>query len=144
MNQFGLSRRAAVIELNPAGGNGLFLIFHQEHKHRVSGRNLVSMPQPLFLHRPAINQGSIAAVQVLDLKTTVFLAAEHAVFSGDRYIRHGHGIGGIAADRGFSAWQRNGRVLRGSGDYQESRAQSGSPSPCRTYYHSAEANACPM
>jgi hypothetical protein len=143
MNQFGLSGGPGVIELNAAGGERLVLVFEEKQKYRVAGGDLVSVTQPLFFDRQAVDQSAVAAVQIFDLKAAVFVSAQQAVFSRNRGVGNRNRVRRIAAQRGFSVGQRNGRIFRRAGYHQESRAQSGVSHSVQNTYHSAGRNACP-
>jgi len=91
----------AFVKLHRAGRSDPVIFLGQKHECRVAGRNLVSVAQPLVFHRKPVHHGSVAAVQILDLKTPVFLLAQQAMFPGDGWINDRHHVRGIAPNGGF-------------------------------------------
>ena len=97
----------AVVKFHTAGGNAAVDLIQQKQKHRIADGDLISMAQPLLLHRDSVHQSAIAAGQILDLKTPVFRAPQQAMLPRNRRIHYRHCIRWIAAQRGFTCGQHN-------------------------------------
>src|SRR5215467_12648827 len=111
----------AFVKLHRAGRSDPVIFLCQKHECRVAGRNLVSVAQPLLFHRKPVHHGSVAAVQVLDLKSPVFFLAQQAMFPGDGWINDRYHVRWVAPNGRFPVRKRNGGALRGSRRYQQSR-----------------------
>src|ERR1700722_9940404 len=96
MNDLGLSRVVIVIELDSTLRHPC-VVFYQEKENRIASRNFVTVAQPLLLHGQSVHQGTVAAVQILDLKAAVFLPPQQAVLARDRRIDDRDRVGWIPA-----------------------------------------------
>ena len=63
----------AILKFNPAQGKRMVALFEKKMKRRVADGDLISVMQPMLFDGRAIHQRGVAAFQVSNLKTSVFL-----------------------------------------------------------------------
>src|SRR5438132_9641704 len=76
--------------------------------------------QPLLLHGLAVHQGSVAALQIPNLKSSIF-RPQQTVFSRHRRISNWYPVRGLATKSDFPVSQRKDGILYGTCYRQQSR-----------------------
>jgi hypothetical protein len=86
----------AVNELDTDRRNDRIILFDQKQENRVTDSNLVAVRKPMLLHRHSIDHRTVAAFEVLDLKSTVFGAEQQTMFARNGWVNHRQGVGRVS------------------------------------------------
>ncbi len=116
-------RRLFIFEFHHARlARGLLFFVGEETKDRIADGNLIEVMQPVVLHRLAIHQRAVPALQIAQLET-VTLGINHAVPPRYRRIADRQSVRSVPAQRQFLHRKREHGIPQGSRDRHQPGVQ---------------------